>query len=89
MEAKSDGVYLGMAAPEAERVPELAALPMAGRPTRDAQGCCGDRAKPRWTVLNPGLEMTVAASLVCCYPVSGGEPHVEVRIGCSILGKHF
>lgn len=50
MEAKSDGVYLGMAAPEAEGIPELAALLMAAKPVRDAPGCSGDCAKPLWSL---------------------------------------
>lgn len=42
MEMKSDEVSLRMVIPEAEEIPELAALPVAGTPTRGAPGCCGD-----------------------------------------------
>lgn len=51
MEGKSDGVSLRMVVPKAVEVLELAALSVAGRPTRDAPGCCEDHIKPSWVTV--------------------------------------
>lgn len=51
MEVKSDELSLRMVVPEAEKIPELAALPVAGRPTKDAPGCRGDHTKPSWVTV--------------------------------------
>lgn len=51
MEVKSDGVFLGMAVPKAVEIPELAALTVAGRPTKDAPDCCEDHIKPSWVTV--------------------------------------
>lgn len=66
MEVESDGVSLRMVVPEAEEIPELAALPVTGRPTRDAPGCCGDCTKPSCvTVVLQSTDPQLPISLAC------------------------
>lgn len=71
MEIKSDEISLRMVVPEAEEIPELAALPAAGRPTRGAPGCCGDHTKPSWVTV--ALQST------------DSPPQLLIPLGCDIM----
>lgn len=103
MEVKSDELSLRMVVPEAEKIPELAALPVAGRPTKDASGCRGDHTKPLWVTVAlqstdpPSSQSPLAVTLCprghCPCPhhaqvgAAGPKGLVPAHGGCNWHGK--